>query len=235
MHKPYNFKRTTVSIEEREKEIHNVEREIGYQFPTIIRTQQTHSNNVKVINEENIDEKIENTDGLITNLKDVALFSLIADCQGILLYDPKKNIIGNIHSGWRGTLSRISTNALNIMRQQFNSDPVDIKVYFSPSIHQCCFEVGEEVKTLFEKEFKEINLKDIIKGWECKDHDQKYFIDMVELNKRVLLDLWIKKENLLISDECTVCNSDKFHSYRKDKPHEWRNLLIIALKNISWK
>jgi copper oxidase (laccase) domain-containing protein len=73
-------------------------------------------------------------------------------------------------------------------------------------------------------------MENIIKLWEFKDNEQKYFIDMVELNKRVLLDLWIKKENIIISDKCTVCNSDKIHSYRKNKPNEWRNVLLISIK-----
>jgi len=230
VHKPYNFKKDTIPFDERVKQIHKIENEIGYKFCKIVKTKQTHSNNVKIINEDNVDDEVEDTDGLITNLKNVALLSLVSDCQWILLYDKKNKVIGNIHSGWRGTLSRISTNALNTMIKNFSSDPADIKVYFSPSIHQCCFEVSEELKCLFEKEFKEIDMENIIKLWEFKDNEQKYFIDMVELNKRVLLNLWIKKENIIISDECTVCNGDKIHSYRKDKPNEWRNVLLISIK-----
>jgi YfiH family protein len=167
---------------------------------------------------------------LITNIKDVALVTSVADCQWILLYDTKNKVIGNIHSGRRWTLSRIGTIAIDIFIKEFNSDPKDIKVYISPSIHQCCFEVWEQVKTLFEDEFTDIQMNDIIKIWEFKDNEQKYYIDTIELNRRVLLNLWIKSENIIISNECSVCNSERIHSYRKDKPNDWRNILLVSLK-----
>jgi hypothetical protein len=158
------------------------------------------------------------------------LVTSVADCQGILLYDTKNKVIGNIHSGRRWTLSRISTNAINIMVEEFNSNPENIKVYISPSIHKCCFEVWEELKRYFEEEFSEIDMANIINIGEFKNGEQKYFIDTVEINKRVLLNLWINDGNITISDKCSVCNSDKIHSYRKDKPNDERNILLISLK-----
>jgi copper oxidase (laccase) domain-containing protein len=70
-----------VSIEERKKQINKIENEIGYKFGRIIRAKQTHSNNIRVITENNIDEEFEEIDGLITNIKDVALVTSVADCQ----------------------------------------------------------------------------------------------------------------------------------------------------------
>lgn len=228
IHKPYNFKRDVVPEEEIKKNFDKVEKEIGYKFASILRPMQTHSNNVKVVTKDNINDTFEDTDGLITNLKGVALCTQIADCQGILLYDTKNKVIGNIHSGWKGTLTRISTNAINIMVKEFNSNKEDIKVYISPSIHGCCFEVGEDVKVSFEKEFTDIN-SFITKG-EYKD-EQKYFIDTVELNKQLLINLGLKEDNIYVSDICSVCNSDYIHSYRKDKPNDGRNICLIAIKN----
>ena len=116
------------------------------------------------------------------------------------------------------------------MVEEFNSNPEDIKVYISPSIHKCCFKVWEELMHSFEEEFSEIDIADLIKMGELKDGEQKYFIDIVEINKRALLNLWIKDDNIIISNECSVCNSDKFHSYRKDKPNDGRNILLNSLK-----
>lgn len=227
IHKPYNFKRDTISEEDIAKEFYEIENKINYSFSNIIRPHQTHSSNVQVVTNNNINDSFEDTDGLITNLKGVALCTQVADCQSILLYDTKNKVIGNIHSGWKGTLNRISTNAINIMKDEFNSDLNDIKVYISPSIHKCHFEVGEEVKELFEKEFVDIN--DLIIKGEYKD-EQKYYIDTVELNKRLLIELGLKEENIVISDICSVCD-DNIHSYRKDKPEDGRNICLIAIKN----
>ena len=195
IHKPYNFKRDVISLEERTKEIN----------------------------------EIENVDGLITNLKGITLGTYVADCQSILLYDTKNKVIGNIHSGWKGTLSRISTKAINIMVNKYNSSLEDIKVYISPSIHKCHFEVGEELKELFENEFEDIILSDLIQIGEYKE-EQKYYIDTVKLNKRVLINLGIKESNISSSEICSVCNNN-IHSYRRDKPNDGRNLVLITIKN----
>ncbi len=193
----------------------------------IIKGNQTHSTNVKVITKDNINEVFENVDGLITNLKNIYLLTVVADCQGILLFDKKNKVIGNIHSGWRGTLNRIIKNAVNIMINEFNSNVEDIKVYFSPCIHKCCFEVSIDVKEMFEKEFNDLEIENYItKG----NREDKYYIDTLKLNIDYLIKLGIKKENIAYSDLCTKCNSDILHSYRKDKDLSGRNGLLISIK-----
>ena len=193
----------------------------------IIKGIQTHSTNVKVITKDNINEVFENVDGLITNLKNIYLLTVVADCQGILLFDKKNKVIGNIHSGWRGTLNRIIKNAVNIMINEFNSNVEDIKVYFSPCIHKCCFEVSIDVKEMFEKEFNDLEIENYItKG----NREDKYYIDTLKLNIDYLIKLGIKEENITYSDFCTKCNSDILHSYRKDKDLSGRNGLLISIK-----
>lgn len=193
----------------------------------IIKGNQTHSTNVKVITKDNINEVFENVDGLITNLKNIYLLTVVADCQGILLFDKKNKVIGNIHSGWRGTLNRIIKNAVNIMINEFNSNVEDIKVYFSPCIHKCCFEVSIDVKEMFEKEFNDLEIENYItKG----NREDKYYIDTLKLNIDYLIKLGIKEENITYSDFCTKCNSDILHSYRKDKDLSGRNGLLISIK-----
>lgn len=228
IHKPYNFKLDTVLEEDRIKQYKEIEEKINYSFKKIVGTKQTHSNNVKVIDNNNINTTFENVDGLITNLKNVALVTYVADCQSILIYDTKNKVIGNVHSGWKGTLTRISTNAVNTMINEFNSNPEDIKIYISPSIHKCHFEVGEELKDEFIKEFSDINIEDYITKGDYKE-EQKYYIDTVEINKKVLMNLGIKEENISSSDICSVCN-DYIHSYRKDKPNDGRNVTLICMK-----
>jgi len=41
---------------------------------------------------------------MITDLAGVALLVKQADCQAVILYDPVRNVISNIHCGWRETL-----------------------------------------------------------------------------------------------------------------------------------
>ena len=223
--KPYNFRDTQVSIEEQEIEYNEIMKTLDFNAK-FIKPNQTHTNHVEVVTEDNINDKFLNTDGLITNLKNIALVVSLADCQGILLYDRKLEVIGAIHSGWKGTLNKIVENAVNIMISKFNSNPEDIEAYITPSILKCCFEVDSDVVDMFKNNFN--NIDDLITLGEFKDK-QKYYIDTQDLNKRVLLNLGLKEENINLSNLCSKCNHDMIHSHRGDGIDSGRNIALICM------
>lgn len=210
--------------------IENLKNMLGINLTTskIIKPVQKHTSNVQIVDETNIDNYFDNTDGLITNLKNVALATSLADCQGILIYDPNKRVIGNVHSGWRGTLKRIAINAIHLMEEKFNSNPADIEIFICPSILKCCFEVDEDVEILFRNKFNDINIDQFIET-RNKTKNQKFYIDTVGINKAVLVKEGIKQENIITSNICTKCNSDKIHSYRADGKNAGRNLSVIMM------
>ena len=70
----------------------------------------------------------------------------------------------------------------------------------------------DDVKVLFLEEFKDINISSYIKNNE--HNNKKYFIDTVVINKEILLNLGLKKENIICSNICCKCNSDIMYSYR---------------------
>jgi len=79
-----------------------------------------------------------NCDALVTDEKRVALSVTTADCVPILLFDPIHRSIGAVHAGWRGTADAIVQRTLEIMREEFNSDPIHILAYIGPSAGACC-------------------------------------------------------------------------------------------------
>lgn len=220
--KPIDFKKY------KEDCIYDIEKQINNNFRKVIMPGQNHTANVAIVTEENIDEAFSNTDGLITNIKNVALITSLADCQGILLYDKKKNVIANIHSGWKGTLKGIVKKCVEMMINNFQSNPLDIVVQITPSILGCCFEVDEDVKNLFIESFKDIN--NYIKVGDIIDNKQKYYIDTTIINREVLIGLGIPYNNIKISNYCTKCNNKYFHSYRCEKDNSGRNIALIYLK-----
>lgn len=226
--KPLNFNNNIISIDEIANNYKLIEQEINYHFDKIIKPIQNHTDNICIITSDNINSTFENVDGLITNLKGVALAISLADCQGILLYDPIKKVIGNIHSGWKGTFNKIIVKAINIMIDIYGSNPKDIIVYITPSIGKCCFEVDGELKNKFMINYHDID--NLISLGEIKDGKQKYYIDLLEINIKNLIDLGISRENIDVADICTKCNSNKFHSYRAEKEKSGRNISIICMK-----
>lgn len=201
----------------------------------LVKTNQEHTNQVKVVKEKvNFNEPDFNlepynkTDGLITNQKDIMLAATNADCILLLFFDPIKKVIANTHSGWRGTLQRISIETVKRMKEEFHCKPEDIICCICPSIRKCHFEVEKEVKEKFEKEFQDIDtIDEIIQETVI---NQKWNIDTVEINQIILQKEGLKPENIIDSKICSVCHSNLIHSYRVEKQGYGLNTALIELK-----
>ena len=224
---------------------------IGSNDAHIVQANQNHTDIIKIVQTKvNADkpdfslteEGIE--DGLITNKKNLALATTNADCILLLFFDPIKKVIANTHSGWKGTLQRISIKTVQNMIKEFDSNPQDIICCICPSIRKCHFEVDKDVKDMFEKEFYDlqnakfidlenenqentIQLTDFI---EEKIENAKWNIDTVLINKILLQKEGLKPENIIDSGICSVCHSDLIHSYRIEKKDYNTETAIIELK-----
>lgn len=166
-----------------------------------------------------------NIDGLVTDKSGISLSLRFADCTPIFLYDKVKNVIGNIHSGWRGTVQKIGQKGVEKMIEEYGCNPKDIIACIGPAIGKCHFEVSEDVKEIFEDTFSYLASpeKFIQKGKE----EGKYFVDTNYINEKLLKEIGLKKENIVQSNICTVCNKDYIHSYRAEKELSGRNTSII--------
>ena len=175
---------------------------------------QTHSCNVKIINEN--EQIYENTDGLISNIKNSLLLMNFADCVPIILYNKKENIGGIVHAGWRGTAQKIVEKAI----KDFNTNPADITALIGPSIGKCCFETHEAVfNQLIENKLEtELYTK----------KEEKYFIDLKKINYNQLKKMGV--EEIDICSYCTCCMSDIFFSYRKELGLTARHSAIVQIK-----
>ena len=185
---------------------------------TFTKPLQKHTSVVKCIDRPHEKKELPNIDGLITDKKGISLCTTNADCILFMFFDPVKNVIANVHSGWRGTFQKIGEKAVNKMVEYYKCNPKDILVFICPSIRKCHFEVDEDVKLLCEEIFKFTGKLDefIFKG-EIKDGKQKYYIDTVMINKIIFRDeCGIKAKNIIDSNICSVCHSDKVHSYRAE-------------------
>lgn len=209
----------------KQESIKSICNELNLDSSKFIMAEQDHTKNIAIINNGN--ESLEDIDGLITNKKGFVLASKSADCTSLLMYDPEKNAIASVHSGWRGTAKKIAVETVNKMKETYGSKPENIICCICPSIRKCHFEVDEDVKELFENTFK---YEGIIEKGRTDGEKQKYNIDTTKINKQMLKDCGLKEENIVDCGLCTVCNNDKFHSYRADKPNYGLNVGIIALK-----
>ncbi len=202
---------------------------VGINTSHLVLSKQTHTNNVKIVDRSHCGtgytrESFQDIDGLITNEPGVALVTQYADCTPLIFCDPVKKVIATSHSGWRGTVKEIGKVTVQKMQKEFGSNPSDIIACIGPCIGKCCYEVDDPVYEAFQK-LEYLNLNKIF----TNKGGGKYWLDMVEANKQILLNIGIKEENMDISDLCTNCNSDALHSHRATKGQRGTIGVIIEL------
>lgn len=195
-----------------------------------VKPHQTHTNKVEIVKDSK--EEFCEVDGLVTNKKGITLCTTSADCTALLFYDPVQKVIGDVHSGWRGTVQKIGKRTVQKMVKEYGCNPENVICCICPHIRKCHFEVEEDVVNLFLEAFSDMKevmeeciiKKDIIGG------TQKYHIDTTKINIEMLKQEGLKEQNIIDSGICTVCESKYFHSYRTDKEQSGRNGAIISLK-----
>lgn len=235
----FNTRPGVVSEERIKKSIENYKsfcNVISIDSNKLVKPNQTHTNIVKCV--ENLPEhisieedKYKDTDGLVTNINGVSLASVNADCILLLMYDPNKKVIANIHSGWRGTFGKIAVNGINKMITEYGCNPEDIIVCICPSIRKCHFEVKEDVKNMCEEIFAYTNRLDEIINYIGKDGngEDTWKIDTILITKILLQECGIKEENIEDCGICSVCNSEVVNSRRSDGEKFGLATAIISL------
>ena len=168
----------------------------------VVSMNQIHSNIVKYVTESDIGTVIPECDGIVTDRVNVPLSVKTADCVPLLMYDD--TVIASVHAGWRGTISLIAVNALDMM-VKYGALRENIKVAVGPSI--CCehYEIQQDFYNAVESSL----------GTEfCDMFIRNSHADVKGMNLKLLADNGIKAENITVSPDCTWCNIDKYHSYR---------------------
>ena len=157
-------------------------------------------------------------DALVTNQPGFLISIRTADCVPALIVDPATHTVAAVHAGWRGTAAEILPRTLDKMSRHFGTRAADVLVAIGPAIGQCCFEVGPEVAAQFQRWFPERN-----------DLSEKTKIDLRETNLRQLTAAGISPGSVAIAvDECTRCNADRFHSWRRDAAGAGRMVSAIG-------
>ena len=187
-------------------------------------------------------------DGLITREAKIVLTVRTADCIPVLLVDPVERSVGAFHAGWRGTLARIVEKGVGEMRRWFRSEPENLRAAIGPGIHRCCYEVAEEFKEKFASQFSYANdlFEDVFSSDPVREKYPLLFmnmrapghgappctlhLDLVEANRRQLLDAGVPNKNIWISDLCTSCRTDLLFSHRKEHGNTGRMVAAVAIE-----
>ncbi len=198
-------------------------RKLGINYRHLVCAAQAHSNLVSYVKEEDRGKgaldyagAIPGADGLVTDEINLPLAILTADCLPVFLYDPQGPAAGIVHAGWRGTKAEITTQAIKLMRKQFNTQLKNLKLIFGPCIRSCCYEVDRDLEGAF-------------RGKLAK-RGNRLFLDLAALNKREALDAGVGEKNILDSGLCTSCRNGEFFSFRREGNASGRMVSVAMLK-----
>jgi YfiH family protein len=217
IHSSLNFRKAgNDSIENVFKNTEIVKKEL--KLNKVYKASQAHTDNILILDNNNKlkyeIEKLndEEYDSYVTNEKEISTVITTADCNPIVIYDPVKNVVANVHSGWKGTIKQIYLKTIKLMNEKFNCNYKDIIVCIGPSINKCCF-CSSDLQ--FKKQFTDIwpNEGEYI----VTKENGEFYIDLPYIIKKDLITLGLRKENIVLSNICTVCNSDICFSYRVSK------------------
>ena len=211
--------------------------ELGLEPEQMVKSKQTHTDIVKVVSRENGGDGIlrpldENApyDGLITNEKYLLLCTVEADCVPVYFYDPVKEVIAMVHSGWKGTVKKISEVAIKKMESSFGCRAQDLLVAIGPHICKDCYEVGQDVFEEFSRSFDQQDLQKIF----IQKNQEKYLLNLQEAVRMTLTGNGVPASNIFSAGICTLHSKIQgysFCSYRRTKSKTERMLTAIMMKN----
>ncbi|BBH21204.1 laccase domain protein [Paenibacillus baekrokdamisoli] len=178
---------------------------------------------------------IGDSDALVTNEKDVLLTSFYADCVPLYFFDPKKDVIGLAHAGWKGTVLEIARLTVETMQSSYGCLAGDIQAAIGPSIGVCCYEVDETVLKLVKPLIQELELSQFEQRTTLSTiinptQAGKARINLKELNRQIMIKAGILPMHIEITQWCTGCSTDVFFSHRLEGGATGRMSSWIGMK-----
>ena len=179
---------------------------------------QVHGADVRVVQSVADAKPAENTlgetvycDVVVSDAQGVLAGVKTADCVPILIGDPVTGAFAAVHAGWRGTLATAVIAGVERLAKEYDARPEDLRVAIGASAGPCCYEVGSEVIEAFTSKFAD---------------GEKLFtptrpghatVDLLRANREQLRSTGVKAERIHTAPICTMCRTDLFFSYRREK------------------
>ena len=172
-------------------------------------SRQNHGTSIRVITRDVLDdsEMIQTVpdaaDALITDVPGIFLLIQTADCQAVMISDPRRRVVANVHCGWRGSVSGIIGLTVKRMVDGFGCDPGDMVAAIGPSLGPCCAEFIH-----YQDEIP-VNL------WPFRVGEHHF--DFWRISRQQLVDAGLAHMHVHAAAICTRCNPHLFFSYRAQR------------------
>jgi len=160
-------------------------------------------------------------DAVCSDVPDLAVAVLVADCVPAVLVDPRTGAFAAVHAGWRGTVAGVLGATVAAMASAFGARPHDLRAALGPAIGACCFEVGPEVSAAFAALGAEVVLDARPGG---KPH-----VDLRRAQRLQLERAGLDPAAIDVLDACTRCDPEnRFFSYRRDQGRTGQHVAFVT-------
>ena len=190
------------------KNLELVAKKITCSKESLITLNQKHTNQIIHFDSASAIKNKLTGDAIVSEVKNIGIGMLTADCAPIFFYDHKKKIIGCAHAGWKGTLNGVIRNTVKKFNE-LNSNNNDLIAVVGPCIDKKNYEIKED---FFEKFIsQEKNNENFFK----KISNEKYVFDLRGFINKELFNLDIKNIDNIEMD--TFAEREFFYSYRRSR------------------
>ena len=196
----------------------------------VVQGHQVHGDRIAVIDRPGLTrEDLEGYDAFVCAVPGIAIGVRTADCVPVLLFDPVQRVVAAVHSGWKGTVQKISCKTVALLESSFGCVPSDLRAVIGPAIGPDSFQVGEEVIELFRD--AGFPLPDI---WSFRGPGDGtpmsggHHIDLFRANSWLLEDCGLLPENIQVSGIDTFTDPS-FFSARREGISCGRNINVLRL------
>jgi polyphenol oxidase len=173
---------------------------------------QMHSADIRTVRDrEDARSDEERCDALTTIAPGILLAVKSADCVPVLVGDRRTGACAAVHAGWRGTVARIVERTVERMKADYGTRAEDLRAAIGPAAGSCCYEVGIEVIEAFRSNFEDA---DSLFEPTREGHAR---IDLQRANLNQLVQSGVAADRIQIAPFCTMCRTDLFFSYRREK------------------
>ena len=180
------------------------------------------------------DDSTPDSDAIHTNLVDVPLLLLVADCVPVLIYDAVHHAVAVVHAGWRGAIAHIVERTMDSMHDAYGTLPSDCYLFVGPSIGADSFEVSEEIAEQFRQDMRALGLSQVdqvVRYIQRQGQmtptphvDLKGYIAACVVHKGVPLEqVSVSSTDTMITDGC--------YSYRRDQGRTGRMAMFAVLRD----
>jgi YfiH family protein len=225
---------------------HEVAAAMGVETPRLARLRQVHGSAVVTYRRGAplpAAGVLPEADIVISDVPGVALAVQTADCVPVVMVDRRRGVVAAVHAGWRGLAARAPVVALERMGRDFGTRREDLLVVIGPAIGACCYEVGPDVRTQFERAaFTPVQLE----GWFSARpvasgfnptmtslsplrREGHWFFDASQSARDQLTSAGLTGAQIFASGLCTASHPDVFCSYRRDGAPAGRMAAAIRL------